>query len=205
MGAATDPAGINMRPKLGLDVYFIGLLASIPNMGIEGKPVVRRGSVAALDQENVTWTTPPFGPTWGGTVHLIDSLSFGGFSGSPCFVQANYPVDRRPGVPQDFWDRWHQDGITRQQVGDTLLIGGLWGMFVAHTNKANIGIVIPIEAVRDLLQSEEIETMRAEGRKRDAQRDDAEGFKSQASSGSGFTRNDFPVDLRQVTRLTRES
>lgn len=173
---AQTTEAVNMAPKLGGDAYFPGLLSSIPQMGLDARPVVRRATVAATWQSGVQWDK---GAWTCEVVHLIDSLSYEGFSGSPCFIQADYPVDRRPSIPDVFWDGLESDGIAREDVGDTVYFGALWGIFVAHTEVANIGIVIPIEYLSELLRSPDVEELREMGRKHDRERKAAIGFKSQ--------------------------
>jgi len=71
------------HPKLGTTVYFAGLLAPVERMGEAGIPMVRSGSLGALYQPGVAYDE-----SWGPmTAHLIDTRSWGGFSGSPCWWQ----------------------------------------------------------------------------------------------------------------------
>lgn len=77
-------------------VYFMGLLAYIPAMAEANIPMVRSGTIGAMYQDNVPIRGPDKVKRYV-QAHLIDCRSFGGFSGSPCFVQydkAGY-LDRR--------------------------------------------------------------------------------------------------------------
>lgn len=71
---------------VGDTVFFGGLLGQVPSMGEGNVPMIRSGAIGALHQNGVPMRAPD------DTVihvrgHLIDCRSFGGFSGSPCFVQ----------------------------------------------------------------------------------------------------------------------
>jgi hypothetical protein len=70
----------------GADVYVAGLLGQVPSMGAQNMPMVRSGSVGALDQEGIPMRLPDE-TLIKARGHLIDCQSFGGFSGSPCFVR----------------------------------------------------------------------------------------------------------------------
>jgi hypothetical protein len=81
-------------PGPGDDVYFAGLLGAVPSMGERGVPMTRGGMIGALYQDGVPIRLPD------DTVihvqgHLIDCRSFGGFSGSPCFVATSATFTRR--------------------------------------------------------------------------------------------------------------
>jgi hypothetical protein len=73
-------------PQPGADVYIAGLLRVVPAMGAQNIPMVRTGSIGALYQDNIPMRLPD--ETFLKVHrHLIDCQSFGGFSGSPCFVR----------------------------------------------------------------------------------------------------------------------
>jgi len=146
--------------RLGNRVYFIGLLGQMKNMVAKNIPMVRGGTVGALNQEGVPIEIAP-GTTINVKAHLMDCRSFGGFSGSPCFVQA--------------------DGISLTGEGGEAAIGWasstfLLGLLIAHfdVNKpatltgelasisgkvempinTGVGVVLPIERLRELLMEE---------------------------------------------------
>ena len=104
------------EPNPGDDVFFAGLLAQVPSMGAKNIPMVRKGSVGALDQEEIPMRMP------GNTLikargHLVDCQSFGGFSGSPCFVRYVSGVKQTEHMKLS------------EEIRSTLLLGMLGGHF----------------------------------------------------------------------------
>ena len=84
------------RPALGDQVHFIGLLAIADSMVQENVPMVRSGALGRLYQQRVPLRRCD-GTLAFTEAHLIDCRSYGGFSGSPCFVE--YRVLPKPGRP----------------------------------------------------------------------------------------------------------
>jgi hypothetical protein len=85
-GQFVGQATVERPPAPGDDVYFAGLLGMVPSMGAGNVPMLRAGAIGALGQIGIPMRLPD------NTVihvagHLIDCRSFGGFSGSPCFVR----------------------------------------------------------------------------------------------------------------------
>jgi len=124
------------RLVLSDQVWFIGLLAHVETMAQRAIPMVRSGILGASYQEDI-----PFEDDVNGSItrepcaHLIDCHSVGGFSGSPVFIG--------------------QPGIVKKDDGD-LAIGGavaLLGVLLGHFVGPNAGIaaVVPVEAIRELL------------------------------------------------------
>jgi hypothetical protein len=70
---------INRGPHLGSLIYYIGLLAP------DDRPMARSGRIGALDQEKLK-----FRQGYSYPAHLVDCRSYGGFSGSPCFVELSF-------------------------------------------------------------------------------------------------------------------
>lgn len=73
--------------RVGDPVYFGGLLGHVPSMGAGNVPMIRTGSVGALYQAGIPMLAPDNVTELQVRGHLIDCRSFGGFSGSPCFVR----------------------------------------------------------------------------------------------------------------------
>jgi hypothetical protein len=161
-----------VKIELGDHVYFIGLLEGIDAMREGNVPMVRSGTLGAIRQEGVPVRRKR--PRQDDeldhiTAQLIDCRSFGGFSGSPCYLH-----QARAGIS----DR----GVTTKYR--TLLLGVVGGHFddwaeVHHTGgksehlrvEANSGVayVIPVEAIRHTLMQKELVDMREEDeRKRSA-------------------------------------
>jgi hypothetical protein len=72
--------------SVGDTVFFGGLLGQVESMGKANVPMIRSGTVGALHQDGVPMRLAD------NTLiyvhgHLVDCRSFGGFSGSPCFVR----------------------------------------------------------------------------------------------------------------------
>jgi hypothetical protein len=147
-----DKRRAEIEPKRGDIIYFIGLLTDAPHMAERCIPMVRSGRIGALYQEHVPMV---YGPSWNLTqriepvAHLIDTFSRAGFSGSPCFVEQLIVIpDERTG------------GYT---TGSKLaLLGVVVGHFGSPGNNEGVAIVVPAEAVRELLDDEGMVRMRSE-------------------------------------------
>jgi hypothetical protein len=155
----------DVSPSLGDDVYFIGLLGRMRAMAEENIPMVRSGTLGRLHQVDVPLVRED-GTVLAVTAHLIDCRSFSGFSGSPCFVQFEH---RLVGIPAI--------AVGKVDTTSTFLLGlisGHWndpqearpvgGAFQAGTIKyavnTGVGIVTPVEAIREALFQEELVDMR---------------------------------------------
>jgi hypothetical protein len=150
------------EPQPGADVYLVGLLGQVPSMGAQNIPMVRTGTIGALYQDGIPMRLG------GDTLirahgHLIDCQSFGGFSGSPCFVR--YISDQQ---------KTENFGLT-YPVQSTLLIGMIGGHFDLKAsvtlpdqeNKldvpvaAGVAVIYPAETIRELLDEEPLAAERA--------------------------------------------
>ncbi len=158
--------------ELGDVVYFIGLLGKIRAMVERNIPVVRAGILSALWQDEVPVQRSPLDRAHHITAHLIDCRSFGGFSGSPCYLQKS-----RAAVSQS------AAGVGINTEYRTLLLGLIGGHFddwgAARTRGADddryavsdnieapvstgIGYVIPAEFIRETLMRDELANLRDE-------------------------------------------
>lgn len=156
-------ARVDHHPAPGDDVFFAGLLGQVRSMGERNIPMVRSGSIGALYQEGVPMRLPD------DTVlhvrgHLIDCRSFGGFSGSPCFVRfiSGQGQTERLGL--------------RYPIQSTLLLGMVGGHFdlkasVALPDQeekfkvpvaAGIAVVYPAESIVNTLEEDELVAERAD-------------------------------------------
>jgi hypothetical protein len=146
-------------PQLGDRVYFVGLLADVPDMVARNIPIVRSGTLGAIYQEHVPVDVGGNTRLWL-KAHLIDCHSYRGFSGSPCFLQQDVP-------------KWVGAGANRSigQAKQTVLLGLISGHFhtsvqaSGNTNEdvnwtvpvnSGVGIVTPVEAIRATLALEEV-------------------------------------------------
>lgn len=149
-------------PMLGEEVYFMGLLGQVASMGSTLTPMVRTGTLGALDQPEVPMIEPP-NTRRALRGHLIDCRSFGGFSGSPCFMPLSRPTGKteRLGLP---YPQTHP-----------ILLGMIGGHFDHRTSirlpddrgdlsvptSAGVGVVYPAEIIREALDLEELADRRA--------------------------------------------
>jgi hypothetical protein len=148
-------------PELGEPVIFAGLLAQVESMGEKHTPMLRGGIIGALHQTSIPMLEP------GGTRrrldgHLVDAHSFGGFSGSPCFVQMDRPGPRTPRMGLATVER------------HTLLLGMVGGHFdnqatldiegaeYSIPSSAGVAVVYPSEVIRELLDDDEVVDYRME-------------------------------------------
>ena len=161
-------------PNLGDRVYFLGLLAEMTEMAKTNVPMVRSGTLGALYQPGIPVEVAPSTPVLM-TGHLIDCRSYGGFSGSPCFVQFSEIRQVRTNRPD----------LVGVAMGDTTL---LLGMVVAHYDlrrdailtgdfagssggvqteiNTGVGVVLPVERIREALMDEELVDLRREHERR---------------------------------------
>lgn len=155
-------AETQFAPGPGDKVIFVGLLGLVPSMGDRNVPMVRTGSIGALHQDQLPVRLPD------GTVlsmhgHLIDCRSFGGFSGSPCFVEFLSRVDPTPRL-----------GLATPRTS-TLLLGLVSGHFDIHAAvalpgneeelrvpvAAGIAVIQPAETIMEVLNDDELVASRA--------------------------------------------
>lgn len=154
-------AELDYEPLAGDDVYFAGLLSQVPAMGERNVPMVRKGSVGALYQDGV--------PVRLGDdtvihvrAHLIDCRSYGGFSGSPCFVRFVSGVAKTPRL-----------GL-RYPTESTLLLGMVAGHFDLDASvelpdqedkikvpvAAGVAVLQPAEMIIETLEDEDLAAIR---------------------------------------------
>jgi hypothetical protein len=195
---ASEPNG--QAVELGQQVYFAGLWSSLRK---EAQPVLRTASVAGRDLGDVYWES-------GGSyytspkVHLIDTRSKGGFSGSPCFVQWSVPrMDDTKRRWPDLWRTLMEYSDEKPEMfGWNHTFTLWWGMFVAHQDESAIGIVIPTTEIKALLHGPKGQEMKF---RREAAMD--QEIKDllpvgQSVVDDGFTEDVFGDALHRATRIT---
>lgn len=132
-------------PALGDRVYFLGLLADIPEMARRNVPMVRSGTLGAryVPRIPVRWAPDLVVHV---TAHLIDCRSYQGFSGSPCLLQFDHGLrDRASGA---------LSGI----ASTSALLGVVVAHFASeeHPNlHSGVGVVVPVEKIREILESDD--------------------------------------------------
>jgi hypothetical protein len=167
------------QPMLGDRVYFLGLLALAESMVEENVPMVRSGTLGRLYQDRVPLRHSDDRVTRH-QVHLIDCRSYGGFSGSPCFVQFRHKLDKNDPPRTGAWIggiplepdtvclgliSGHWDDMARAEASGDLANDPLVKSIRFPIN-TGVGIVTPAERIRECLMDEELVADRAA---RDAQ------------------------------------
>lgn len=123
---------------LGGDVAYVGILAPLD------RPMVRTGTVGALDQEKLGLDEYNY------PAHLIDCRSYEGFSGSPSFAK----------IAKPYLD--HTDTYGHRPLGQMAYFFFLAGMFTAHLSEEKhwaptrygVGVAVRSIEIRAALLSE---------------------------------------------------
>lgn len=154
---------LQWSPQPGAEVFVTGLLGRVPSMGEHNVPMVRTGAIGAMYQDGIPLCLgeKTFIDVHG---HLIDCQSFGGFSGSPCFVRyisARGETERM--------------GLA-YPIQSTLLLGMVGGHFDLSASvtlpdqegklnvpvAAGIAVIYTAEMIRELLDAEPFPAERRE-------------------------------------------
>lgn len=136
--------------ELGQPAFVVGLLAwEHRDLPWSPRPVVRSASIAALNEEGVRWgsgldRTAP-------RVHLLDTRSRSGFSGSPCFVQFYLSDARTDSLPEIWRQIASFAGNDPDTMGTIRTVTHWLGLFVGYADDSGIGIVVPSDIVESLL------------------------------------------------------
>jgi hypothetical protein len=163
--------------KVGLGdlCYTIGLFQLVAGRK-RNLPVVHRGSIALLaGEESVPvddWLDPQRGKTRNVDCHLVETQSLKGLSGAPVFARGSFDIE---GLPLTGTDEKHS---VRLPLRDMSLLG-IWqaswdtppGTVLGvrdHQGSrvpVGMGVVIPVEKLVELLETEPIKEQRAELRR----------------------------------------
>lgn len=140
----------------GDEVFFAGLLGLVESMGDRRIPMIRTGSIGALHQDEIPVR---LGDDTQFSVHghLIDCRSFGGFSGSPCFVDYTSSLNTTPRL------KLHSAMRSAHLLG---LVSGHFDLAASvalpdQKGKLNvpvaagIAVVVPADTILEVLESEE--------------------------------------------------
>jgi NADH:ubiquinone oxidoreductase subunit len=145
--------------NLGERAYFVGLLADVETMEKRAIPMMRAAVVGALYVENVPFRIRhPDGNIDGRqerSAHLIDTNSRAGFSGSPVYVDHPYVNMQGVKLPDV------GEALAVQLTSFSALLGVLIGHFTsdesgASSDNAGVGVVAPIDALRELLEEPDL-------------------------------------------------
>jgi len=147
---------------LGDRVYFIGLLADVPDMVARNIPLVRSATMGAWNQEGVFLGLPDGTRLRMRTAHLIDCHSYKGFSGAPCFLQQDWRYVAGKGKLVDGPMTWLL-GLVSGHIDVTVPtpVRGDDGLSIAVPINSGVGVVTPVESIRELLSSDEFAEDRA--------------------------------------------
>jgi hypothetical protein len=145
----------------GSDVFFAGLFA--PHYGDKiNTPIFRFGRVAMITDDRFRWQEGNK-PAEMVELYLLETMSFGGNSGSPVFFSQG--MDRQPGSIILGADEITLAGVMRGNFNEAR-VGGIIQTpnAVLPVFAQNIGIaaVTPAYLLRDILYSEELKTLRAD-------------------------------------------
>jgi hypothetical protein len=146
----------------GSDVFFAGLFTAYYGDKLN-RPIFRFGRVAMLPDERIRWQDNPAKPADLVELYLLETMSFGGNSGSPVFFSQG--ADRQPGSIIIGPPEITLAGIMRGNFNEVRP-----GGFVQSPNavlpifRQNVGIaaVTPAYLLLDILQSEKLKKLRAD-------------------------------------------
>jgi hypothetical protein len=151
----------NTTIMAGSDVFFVGLFT--PHYGDKrNTPIFRFGRVAMLTDDPIRWQEAGKPPVLG-QLYLLETMSFGGNSGSPVFFMQG--VDRQPGTLVVGAPEITLAGVMRGNFNEPR-VGGLIQTpnAVLPVFSQNIGIaaVTPAHLLREILYSEKLNKQRAD-------------------------------------------
>ncbi len=214
------PAALPIPPKLGHDVFFVGLFEKLPGVN-SVEAIARFGKVA----RPLSRLPIEVGPSTEIEVeaHLVEATSWGGESGSPVFIYTDkYKlVDApMPGLFDEFKPP-EKDRVILDV--EPLLVGMVHGHYPLHREvrhrkhriggveiNSGIAVVIPVEHIRRLVMEtpkfiEDRERVIADRSARNRKLatpkpDAASGLSSEEQSSDAFTKEDFEAALKKVSR-----
>jgi hypothetical protein len=175
------------RPQAGDAAYFMGLLGHIEALGTRGVPMLRAACIGALYVDDVPITDGPEGYTYTRkepVAHLIDCYSRAGFSGGPVYV--DYRTSQVIIT--------EQGSVVRAGVESySALLGVMIGHFGGGENNAGVAIVVPIDALRELLEHDRLVEWRKAEAARFKQRREAVEAENAAVLDSVTATDDAPL------------
>jgi hypothetical protein len=144
--------------SLGATMYYIGLFAPL------NIPMARSGTIGAINVPTIRHSDPYDYPA-----HLVDVRSYGGFSGSPCFIE--YPLANL--TPLDLsqlpvrlpWANPEEEAESKGRYGGLGFLHLFAGMFTEHYDPQNparaasvlgIGVVLPADPIIEALMTDDL-------------------------------------------------
>lgn len=163
LAPTTGPLSIP-GPTLGSPIYYIGLFAPARRM------MARLGSVGNLNVEELAHGGP-----YDYVAHLVDCRSYGGFSGSPCFLHLSFPVLEEAMLPSPY----HEEITTDARIGALSHLAIPCGMFTEHyddtgqedeepqtgegaVSRYGVGVMVRGQEIKEALMSEKLRKQRQE-------------------------------------------
>jgi hypothetical protein len=166
---------------LGAKFYYIGLLAPLD------RPIVRSGTLGALDQTGI-----PHDGDYDYVTHLADCRSYGGFSGSPCFVEIPF-VSLEPALISPSLEVLASE--IPSKIGSMVYLHLLCGMFTEHINGKNADRLVSRAGVGMMLRSNEIaEALMTDGMQAERRRWDTEEMGNEEDKIEGVSSSDDEFD-----------
>jgi len=145
------PTGFIQSVEPGDPILYVGVLTPLD------RNMVRSGTIGAVDQTGVQHVGGYEYPC-----HLVDCRSYGGFSGSPCFLYKPFPI-LEPSLwplPQDEFPQ------PPHPMGATAHVILLAGMFTEHltdkpgtdsmASRYGVGVMLRSQDIRTVLMSNEM-------------------------------------------------
>jgi hypothetical protein len=132
----------DLKFPLGANFFYIGLLDPL------NRPMARSGIIGALDQTGILHEG-----SYTYTAHLADCRSYGGFSGSPCFVA--YPIINLEAYTLPSALKISPSELPNE-IGSISYLHLLCGMFTQHLNSKNADRIVSRTGVGIILRSQEI-------------------------------------------------
>jgi hypothetical protein len=146
----------------GSDVFFAGLFA--PHYGEKANtPIFRFGRVAMLPTDRIRWQSDPAKPPEFVELYLLETMSFGGNSGSPVFFSQG--ADREPGKIIIGAPEITLAGVMRGNFNEPRIGGFIQtpdAMSPVFAQNVGIAAVTPAYFLHDILYSETLKKARAD-------------------------------------------
>ncbi len=185
---------------IGDEVFFVSLFSEFP--GYErNQPILRFGNISLMPREKLHLRLSPGSHPVPVSAYLVESISWGGESGSPAFVflgvdRAGYAIALRGGESHVYLlGLVHGHYPMKTEVDFT---GDFLGSATVDLN-AGMAVVIPAQDIVDLLMREEVVKDRNK-----ALEEYKKGIPIPRPNSSiadrPFTRDDFMRDLNKVVR-----
>lgn len=138
-------------PLLASPIHYIGMFEPLDT------PMVRTGSLGSLYHEGMKHQGP-----YDYSAHLVDCRSYGGFSGSPCFVEFDVPRLEKETPP---FAALQGDDVPRGSMDYASLFCGMFTEYVEDglvdaASKYGVGVMLPSRLIWEALTTPEMTEVR---------------------------------------------